>query len=185
MFKKSVVSFFLVICSVGLFACSSKATSDDPKPQTEDVPESGSGEEGVVNPPVVNPPAPDAGNNVTQPPPPEPTNQAECLATCEVSHPNAAQMNRDLDAQCFFGGSCENACNNIGQGQNFTPSPVASAQCNTEAAGSWPVSTPSLQCSDCVATTPACCNLWVSLYGSAEGQALSQCAHDCWDHFPN
>lgn len=184
---KKLLIILSTVCA--LVACSSstesKGTSDtttvDGGPPTGD-------------PPVNQDPNPanphsgdlDAGptNADAAPPVKEPTNQTECIAACEATHPTAAANNHQLDNSCFYGAACGNVCNNLGQGESKYPEPAAAAQCNTAAAGSYPIGTPSQACSNCLASTAECCNLWIAIFGSAEGQSLSTCAHDCWANFP-
>jgi hypothetical protein len=43
-----------------------------------------------------------------------------------------------------------------------------------------PIMTASVKCSDCLAKTPECCNLWIAIFGSAEGRSLNKCAVTCY-----
>jgi len=118
--------------------------------------------------------------------PKEPTNQTECIAVCETKYPTAAVDSATLDNTCLLAGACEPVCNNLaGGGELKFPSADAGVVCDTAAANSYPIGTPSQACSDCLATTQTCCDLWIKIFGSTEGQALNKCAHDCWEKFPN
>jgi hypothetical protein len=176
-----------ILCfSVSIFACSSKV-ADDPTPPsntTSDPGEEGSEPSTGTEGSPAETPKGDADKDAADGgAPKEPTNQTECIAACEVTYPTAAADNHQLDQQCFFGDSCGTVCNNLGQGATQYPDQVSSLSCNTVAAGSYPIGTPSQACSNCLATTPVCCDLWVKIFGSPEGKSLSQCAHTCWDTF--
>lgn len=173
------------------FACSSNSNDENSTTVEQSDPSNTEGSENEGVTPTPNETSPneetvDGGNGATPDPEPnkEPTNQVECIAQCETNHPTAAQDNHALDNTCMFG-VCGHVCNNLGQGQNFFPDTDAGAMCDTATAGSFPIGTPSQACSNCLAATTECCNLWVKIFGSAEGQSLNRCAHTCWEKFPN
>lgn len=170
------VSTFAALFVSSVIACGSDSTNNrtvddasvDPVPSPTTDPQ---------NPPPVN--DVDASVSVVDA---GPTNQAECLAACEVKYPTAAAQSHQFDTSCMVG-VCGSACDNLGQGKNFYPSVDAGASCDTNAAGAYPIGTPSQACSDCLATTQTCCKQWVDLFGSKNGQALNQCANTCWTTF--
>jgi hypothetical protein len=162
------------------------ASANTPDPNNADPSNPDSADAGdntnTNNPPPDN--STDAGSAVVDAGTPAPTNQAECLADCEAQYPAAQAESNQLDSTCYKG-SCASACDNIGSGTNKTPSADAGAKCDTNAANSYEIGTPSQACSDCLASTPACCTLWIKIFGSADGQSLNQCANNCWSKFPN
>jgi hypothetical protein len=181
---------FLSVFSLGLVAVLACSTGDPAKPNAGPVVEPGPapGEEpGNTDPNVTDPSPTDSGvadsSKDSDAGPKAPTNQKECIAACEAAAPTAAAQNHDLDNLCFFG-TCGAVCNNLGQGESKYPDGASALACDTAAAGSYPIGTPSQACSNCLASTPACCTLWIAIFGSAEGQGLSKCAHDCWANFP-
>jgi hypothetical protein len=179
----------LMLVAVACSSSSSKDNKSDPVPPPDNPP-SGGGSGGVdasTDPPVV-----DAGNTgvdssspSTDSGPKDPTNQAECIAVCEKKYPTPAAQNKLLDTSCMLG-SCEPVCNNIGSsGKNFPPDvdPEVGVVCDTNAANSYPISTPSSACSTCLANTAECCTLWIAIFGSTDGQALNTCANTCFNTF--
>jgi hypothetical protein len=124
-------------------------------------------------------------DNGTSTPDAGPTNQASCVAACETKYPAAAQEGHAFDTSCMTG-VCEAVCDNIGaSGQDFAPDPDAGSACNTNAAMSYPIKTPSVACSDCLATHDSCCKQWITIFGSTEGQALNACSNTCFSSFKN
>lgn len=117
------------------------------------------------------------------------TNQAQCIALCETTYPKAADLNHQLDGTCILAGACESVCNDLGTpGVNFPPTPDPDASAPNPCPigeGVDPISTPSAACSSCLANTPACCMLWVEIFGSMEGRSLSSCAVACVNQFKN
>lgn len=182
-------TFMSIGLMFALVACASKAPEKNPTPANETTdpavtPSSNSdgGDtttaadvDGSSGPAVV-----DAGPKV-------PTNQAECVAACEAKYPKSAAQNKTLDNTCFVAGTCEPVCDNLVAGKNYQPTvvPDAGPVCDTVKANSYPVSTPSQACSDCVATTPACCNLWIAIFSSDDGKALNACSNTCFSTFKN
>ncbi len=158
----------LIIVSVLLAtACGSSSPAADtttpppPSEVTSDTPPA----DPVTDAGAVTPPAHDAA-------PPVP-----CVAACEAKYPKPAAANKDLDISCMLG-ACSDVCNNLGSpGKNFPPDLTDAGSCDTSS--SYPISTPSAACSTCLATTPKCCGIWVSIFGSVEGQALNACALAC------
>ncbi len=173
--KTFVVSFI----AISLIACSSPSPSQDP-PASVDQPTTSSNDDAPA-PPVTE--ATDAGADVATPvvSPPAPT-LATCIAACEAKHPASATLNAKLDSTCMLG-SCEPVCNGLGTGKGVGADPDAGAVCDTAAANSYPIVTPSAACSTCLATTPACCTLWISIFGSVDGQALNACSNKCYSDF--
>lgn len=129
----------------------------------------------------------EAATAVTDAGPKTPTNQAECVAVCESKYPKQAGQNKQLDNSCFLAGSCEPACNGLVVGKNYQPSvdPDAGPTCDTVKANSYPISTPSQACSDCLASTPTCCSLWIAIFSSDDGKALNSCSNNCFSQFKN
>jgi len=125
----------------------------------------------------------DGGSNV----PTAPTNQAQCIAACEKQYPTAAALNKQLDNSCFTGGACEPVCDNLGtSGKLYTPSLGDGGVAACDLSNSWSLSTPSEQCSTCIATNKTCCDLWVKIYGdTTQGQPLSTCSEACYTQFRN
>ncbi len=117
--------------------------------------------------------------------PKAPSNQAECIVACEGQHPTSAKLNHTLDTTCLLGGACEPVCNGLGTGKLFQPTvdEDAGVQCDTAKANSYPITTPSAACSTCLANTPACCTLWISIFSSVDGQALNTCSNKCYVDF--
>jgi len=111
-----------------------------------------------------------------------PTDQASCIVACESAHPASAKLGHTLDATCMLG-TCEPVCNGLVAGKNYPPDADAGALCDTAKAASYPILTPSEACSTCLASTPSCCSLWISIFGSADGQALNTCANKCYTTF--
>ncbi len=173
-----------------LVACGSKdggEKSPPPDTTTTDPTQPSEVDSGTTDPVV---PGTDAGKDTSpaaDAAPPVPTNQVECVAACEVKYPTPAAQNHALDTTCMLG-TCGNVCNGIGSnGQNFGPDvdPVVGVVCDTVAAASYPILTPAAACSTCLANTPDCCNLWIAIFGSAQGQALNACANTCFTTFKN
>jgi hypothetical protein len=189
---RTIVFVSSVVAIASILACSSSPknsvpTSPPPTPAgttdpntPNDAPTS-TATSTTSNPPPVN----DAGT----PPPPE--NQASCLAACSTQYPKAAAENNSLDSSCFLGGSCAAVCNDLpASGKEFEPNVVADADagitvCDTATANSYPIDTPSQDCSNCLATNTTCCTLWISIFGSADGQALNACSINCFEKYPN
>jgi predicted small lipoprotein YifL len=119
--------------------------------------------------------------------PKAPTNQAECVATCEAKYPKSAAQNKTLDSTCMLAGTCEPVCNDLIPGKNYEPTvnPDAGVVCDTAKADSYPILTPSAACSTCLASSPVCCNLWIAIFSSTEGKALNACANTCYSSFKN
>lgn len=151
----------------------SPSTADPSTPNSPSAPASSSGSNSGGNEPT------DAGVMA-------PTDQATCVKACQMQYPKAAALNAQLDTQCFTGGACESVCDDLQyKGMNFSPSADAGAACNTADAGAWDIAVPSQNCAVCLATTPTCCNLWVEIFGSPEGQNLSTCSNNCYTQFKN
>ncbi len=172
--------------ALALIACGSSAK--DPAPTGPSNQTTDPGTPGDNTTPVSSDPVSDGG---TTPPsastdsgPKAPTNQAECVAVCEAQHPKASALNKQLDATCFLGGSCEPDCNNhVPGGKQFPVSAGDAGDSCPIADGIDPIMTLSQACSDCVATTPSCCKLWVDIFGSDDGRSLNKCAVACFAKF--
>jgi len=180
---KRFVTISILAC---LVACASKAPND---PNPTDPPVNPNEPANNTNSDTSNPstsdggstsdPTPDSG---TTPPPPVPT-QASCLNACEAQHPKAAAENKTLDSTCMLGGACESVCNDLGTSKVLvgpTVDPDAGVVCDTVTPDSYPIRTSSAACSTCLANTPACCTLWIAIFGSADGRALNACANKCY-----
>ena len=176
-------TFIIALSAVALLACSSSsaptdgskdggASTKDPNNPSDPAPLD---EAGV---PIV-----DGGTT--------PTNQVECIALCEKQHPKAASLSVSLDKECFLGGACEPVCNNLGtSGTLHQPTDQDGGTfCDTKKAQSFPITTYSQACSDCINTNARCCSLWTQLFGADatganDGQALNNCANACYTKFP-
>lgn len=116
-----------------------------------------------------------------------PANQTECLHACETQYPKAALLAKQLDV-CMTGeeGACTEVCNNLGTGVKLVePDVDAGATCNTKAAKSYPITTASQACSNCLAGNAGCCKTWISIFSSEDGKALNTCANACYTNFKN
>lgn len=187
----------LLTSLAALFACSSDSTKSNKPPTTTTAQQNpgDTNQAGVNTDPTTGDntdttnddtgSVSDAGGNDVAPK--EPTNQAECLTACEAKYPTAAADSHQLDNTCFFGAACGAVCDNLGSGENHTPSADAGAMCDTAKAGSYPIAVPggdrAQGCADCLASTPTCCTLWIKIFSSAEGQQLNSCANACWSKF--
>lgn len=180
---KKFIAFGFILAVV---ACSSKeggktttpGTSSDPTAPGNDTTTTAEEDGGTV----------DSSTATTPPMPPSgPTNKAECVSVCEVKYPKPAALNKTLDSTCFLAGVCEGDCNDLVAGKNYLPTadPDAGPTCDTAKANSYPISTPAQKCSDCIARTPACCNLWIAIFGSDDGKALNACSNACFTSFKN
>lgn len=176
-----VLSFFLMLA----VACSPASKADKPTAA------SGTTDNNPDNPSTPNATTDQGGTNPTNTPSTDsdggskpPSNQAECIAVCEGQYPKAAVKNKSLDSTCMLG-VCSNVCNDLVAGKNFPPDVDADAGvvCDTVKANSFPISTPSAQCSTCLANTPTCCTQWIAIFSSADGQALNGCAVNCFSNF--
>lgn len=187
--KKIVYISFILLSFATLFGCGSKHSDPQKDPETNaptadnNSPSQSPGDDTTATS--------DAGSTSTSnnPPPPPPVETLDtCLKACTVKYPDAAKLDQQLDQQCMLG-TCESVCNGIGSsGKNYPPDPPqdGGSNCDTAGAGAWSISTPSSQCSSCLNTTPACCSLWIQLYGPDHGgQQLSACAGACYSKFPN
>ncbi len=127
--------------------------------------------------PTPTPDVPDATAAMPMPTVLDAAPPVSCVAACEAKYPTPAAANKDLDTLCMLG-TCADVCNNLGSpGKNFPPDDTDAGACDTS--NSYPISTPSAACSTCLAVTPQCCSIWVSIFGSVEGQALNACALAC------
>ena len=174
--NKNNMRFYVCMSLIAVAACSSAAAKQE-DPINSDLPAPVSSPAGDVADASVpeddSPAMVDAAHVVTQ---------AECIATCESAHPKAAALNKQLDNTCFFAGACEPVCNALAAGGKLsavTVHPDASAAC-VIGEGVDPIMTASAKCSDCLAETPACCSLWIAIFGSAEGRDLNKCAVACY-----
>ncbi len=184
---KSVISFVLVLSALSLsVACASKHTSSDPAPTGTNNPppdtstSSSSGDN--TAPPV------DAGNGSSSsssssssgsPPPVETLDS--CVKSCADKYPTADQKDKTLTA-CMLGPQCVSVCDNLtGNGKEFPPADEAGIACDTAKAGSFAISTPSADCSSCLAQN--CCAQWISLYADPLGQELNSCAIACFNKY--
>lgn len=194
--EKKMKLHSIVALSLVLVACSSAAAKKDPGPDLTNpaAPGNQNGSTPGDEPGDPGTPTSDGGTSTPTPAtdsgPHAPSNQAECVSACEVKYPKAASLNKQLDATCYFGGSCEPVCNNVPPGPNFPPTNDADAAapvaCPEQfAEGVDPIKTPSAACSTCLANTPSCCKLWVDIFGSAEGRDLNKCAVACFSTFKN
>jgi len=180
--------FFAFVVLTSLVACGSKSTDTvdlAPSPDTnENSPHTSSQDSGAGD--VVA----DAGSDTSLSDSSShvPTNQAECVSACESNHPKATTLSKQFDAACYLAGACEPVCNNIPAGKNFPPvsdvDAAAPVACPAQfGEGVDPIMTPSAACSTCLANTPACCTLWVAIFGSADGRDLNKCANACFTKF--
>jgi len=184
-------SVMSILAMSSIIACSSSSAPKSEKvnevPPGETPPAPSDNGTPTSDPAPSSPPAPsssDAGS------PTPPTNQATCIAACELSHPKAAALGKQLDATCYLAGVCEPSCNNVPPGKNFPAASNADAAAPVACPGQFaegvdPIMTPSAACSTCLAETPACCTLWVSIFGSPEGRDLNKCAVACYTNFKN
>jgi len=178
----------VVLCSMMvLVACGSSSKKDDP---TTNTPPNNNNTGGVESPPDVPFTEVDSGTNTappTTPPvaPKAPSNQAECIAVCETTYPAAAAKGKALDTSCFLGGVCEHVCNDLKPGTLVKPTEVDGGGCDTVKADSYPITTTSQACSDCLNTTPTCCTQWIAIFSSMDGRALNTCANQCYTNFKN
>ena len=106
-----------------------------------------------------------------------------CISGCGAKYPAADAKNKQLDATCFLGGACESVCNNLKAGKLFEPN-VDAGGCDTASVDSYPITTTSQACSDCLSATATCCAQWISIFGSTDGRALNACSNDCYTKFP-
>ncbi len=174
---KTIVMFAVL---ASLCACSSPSKDPNGPTKNPSVPSNGT-DESPSDPAGT----PTTGDDAAAPQDSTPTNQATCVAACEVKFPKAAAENKSLDA-CMLGTACGAVCNDLGtSGKNFTPTvdSDAGAVCNTDKANSWAIQLHTQACADCVASH--CCTLWTTIYGSTDGQGLSQCSTACFTQFKN
>ncbi len=181
---RTIAVLFAVVC---LVACGASPTKDK-DPESTQVTEVAPTDDVDASAPVV---AEDSGTTDSAVPvpekdaaPPPPHNQATCIAACEVQYPKAADKSHQLDATCFLGGSCEPVCNHLKPGPLLEPT-VVEGGCDTVAAKSYPITTTSQACSDCLSTTVTCCTQWTDIFGSTDGRALNACANKCFTDFNN
>lgn len=178
---------------VTLIACGSTAAKKEAPIDSQNVPTDEPGSSDPVPGPSEK--ASDSGSDsstvtVVDSGPHAPTNQAECIASCESNHPKAAALSHQLDATCYIAGPCEQFCNNVPPGKNYPPTADADAAapvaCQAQyGEGVDPIMTPSAACSTCLAETLTCCKLWVDIFGSVEGRDLNKCAVKCFTDFKN
>jgi hypothetical protein len=179
------IAFFLALV---LAACSSTPAKD----KTTSDP--------VVTSDVSPPTTTDEGVDASQPTPVEdggvvatdsgstpsvPMNQATCISACQAKYPAAEAKNKQLDATCFLGGTCSASCNDLKPGKLFQPTEVDGGGCDTVTPDSYPITTTSQACSDCLNTTPTCCSQWISIFSSTDGRALNTCTNVCYTDFKN
>lgn len=187
MFRKSIfgcISFALVL---SVFACSSNHSTKNDPATTTPPPDTGGGDGGT--PDVV--PGDDTGTSSggsssgSSGSTPPPTNAMECVVACQVKYPTADAQDKTLTACMLNEKTGGDVCNGlVANGTNFPPPDVdGGAVCNTDAANSYPIMTPSKDCSSHIAQY--CCKEWTTLYSSDEGKALSACAVDCFTKFKN
>lgn len=106
-----------------------------------------------------------------------------CIVDCEQKHPKAAAQSKQLDTTCFLAGECEPVCNDLKPGKLYSPTEVDGGGCNTVGADSYPITTTSQECSDCLNTAPSCCAQWIEIFASTEGRALNACTNECYTKF--
>lgn len=179
------------LASLVMLACSSNKQDETPAPappptgETPPGDDSGGGGDVPTDDGGVASPVADGGSKDAGPKPP--TNQAECIAACEVQFPKAAATAKKVD-QCFVAGACEPVCNNLGNAKEFFEPDLAAdgtMVCDTKKASSDPIVTGSKDCSNCIAGNVECCGLWTSIFGSIDGRGLSMCANACYTKFKN
>lgn len=182
--KNRLVMLF-ALCLGTLVACSSSTAPSGGSEQSSGGSSSGGSSSGSTTTP---PPGEDGGPGVVQPgqDAAAPQTLATCIAACSAKYPAASVQNKQLDATCFLGGACEPVCNDLKAGKNFLPdAPVGDAGvvCDTVKANSFPISTPSLECSNCLANNAGCCALWIQIFSSSQGQGLNDCSNTCYSSF--
>lgn len=120
--------------------------------------------------------------------PKAPTNQAECIHACETQYPKPAALNKEMDSACFLNGGACTSCNHLVPGGPLypvsAPLPEVPVACEI-GPGIDPIMTLNQECSDCIANTPACCKLWIDIFGSEDGRNLNKCAVKCFTDFKN
>lgn len=168
--------FFVSMIAVALVACSSSAVKQEDPIKGNDVP--GDVKPGDdVDSGVVVADGTDASVSVDAS---HTRTQDECIAGCETQYPKAAALNKQLDANCFLGGACAKDCNDLAPNGKLSGVTNDAAVVCAIGDGVDPIMTPSAACSDCIAAVPACCGLWVSIFGSVDGRALNKCAVACY-----
>ncbi len=182
---KTITVFALLSC---LVACSSVPKEKDKTSEsTTPAPGSGSSDDTPTGEtPVTGTPVTDGGTPTSDSGPKAPANQAECITACEKQHPVATAKNKTLDATCFLGGVCESVCNDLKSGTLVQPTKVdGGVTCDTVTPDSYPITTTSQACSDCLDTTATCCTQWISIFSSTDGRALNTCTNTCFSTFKN
>jgi hypothetical protein len=132
-----------------------------------------------------------------------PMTQAQCLGACQAQYPVAQAQSDAFDKSCMFG-VCKPVCDNLmATGKDYPPDldgsvfpipanddaglvdagTVQTFVCDTNAGMSFQISTPSVLCSDCISNTKTCCDQWIALFSSVQGQALNACANTCFANF--
>lgn len=179
----------LALVSVFLIACGSAAATKEETPIKTDTPPSDVPTTDPVADPVVDSGSPDTSTPVVDSGPKVPANQAECVAACETKYPVPAAQNHQLDSTCFLGGVCEHVCNGLVPGGQLFPVSAVDPDSGVLACpigeGTDPIVTLSQDCSNCIATEPSCCKLWVDIFGSVAGRDLNKCAVKCFTDFKN
>jgi hypothetical protein len=111
------------------------------------------------------------------------------VTACEVKYPVPAAQNKQLDNTCFLAGVCEHVCNDLVPGGKLfpvsAPDPDGGVAACPIGEGIDPIMTLAQACTDCIAAQPACCKLWVDIFGSAAGRDLNKCATKCFTDFKN
>ena len=173
--------FIVCMSLVTIVACSSAAAKHE-DPINSDVPAPASSP--VADAVDASVPSSESDSSIASVDAAHTATQAECISACESTHPKAAALNKQLDNTCFLAGACEPSCNDLapnGKLSGVTKDPDASAPVACVIGeGVDPIMTASTKCSDCLASVPACCSLWVAIFGSAEGRDLNKCAVACY-----
>jgi hypothetical protein len=185
--RTSILVVLLSISSV-LFACTSKSGDDNSgstNPPTQTNPEQvGNGTEPTN--PSDNPSTPtsDAGTSVqdsgnADTGPKAPTNQAECLAACEASHPEG-KVKADAITACWTA-KCDPSCTHMPDRGPTNVRPATETKvCGVDYL---PILTPSPSCSQC--THDECCTEWAECFSGLQADCvkLNECAQSCWTKF--